>query len=387
MYSEATKIFDIVEDISRSIAHDEAETIDKMAKWPEKSLRELQQQGLGGLTIPLEYGGLGQGTQVLSKVCEILGYNCASTAICFGMHCVGSAVIASKVTRYQQDTYLTPICEGKHITSLSLSESGSGSHFYLPETRMQYNSEHEYKINGMKSFVTNGGKADSYVVSAVAEGSQPPGEQFNCVMIKAGAHGVKWGGEWRGLGLRGNSSRNMELNNVNISDNDILGQFGDQIWYVFNIITPYFLTAMAGAYVGIARAAIDEASYHIKKRMFSFNGRALASSSVIQYQLGKLWAKYSRIRALVHYATDAYDNNNDEALLELFSAKAEVAESVVEIVNEAMTLCGGIAYREGSKLDRMLRDARAAHVMSPTTDMLRIWTGRSILDQPLLSDT
>jgi alkylation response protein AidB-like acyl-CoA dehydrogenase len=387
MYSDFSKIYDTVLEISQSIVREDAFSTDKRAMWPERSLRALQAEGLAGLTVPLEYGGLGQGTQVLAKVCEILGQECASTAICFGMHCVGSAVIASKVTPYQQDRYLTPICEGRHITSLSLSETGSEAHFYLPQTRMKYSSEHEYRINGSKSFVTNGSKADSYVVSAVAEGSDTPGEQFNCVMINADANGLRWGEQWKGLGLRGNSSRNLELGSVKISDRDILGQFGDQIWYVFNVITPYFLTAMAGAYLGVARAAIEEVKNHLKKRAFSFNGRTLASSSVIQYQLGCLWAKYARTRALVFHATDSFDNNDDESLIELFSAKADVVDAVVDIVNEAMTLCGGLAYREDSKLDRMFRDARASHVMSPTTDILRIWTGRSILDQPLLTDT
>ncbi len=68
------------------------------------------------------------------------------------------------------------------------------------------------------------------------------------------------------------------------------------------------------------------------------------------------------------------------------AAKVEVADCVVSIVNEAMTLCGGIGYRNGSKLHRLLRDARAAHLMSPTTDILRVRIGRALLGQPLLSD-
>ncbi len=56
------------------------------------------------------------------------------------------------------------------------------------------------------------------------------------------------------------------------------------------------------------------------------------------------------------------------------------------MTNEAMTLCGGVAYRENSLLQRALRDARAAHVMSPTTDILRNWAGRSLLGLPLLGE-
>ena len=65
-------------------------------------------------------------------------------------------------------------------------------------------------------------------------------------------------------------------------------------------------------------------------------------------------------------------------------AKAEVADCVVTVANEAMTLCGGAAYRDDARLARILRDARAAHVMAPTTDVLRTWAGRALLGQPLL---
>ncbi|GIV95497.1 MAG: hypothetical protein KatS3mg057_0154 [Herpetosiphonaceae bacterium] len=68
------------------------------------------------------------------------------------------------------------------------------------------------------------------------------------------------------------------------------------------------------------------------------------------------------------------------------SAKAEVADCTINVVNEAMTLSGGIGYRENAKLSRLLRDARAAHIMGPTTDILRTWVGRLLLDQPLLGD-
>lgn len=70
----------------------------------------------------------------------------------------------------------------------------------------------------------------------------------------------------------------------------------------------------------------------------------------------------------------------------LTSAKAEVAQCAVEVTNEAMTLVGGIGYRDRSPLERHLRDARAADVMSPTTDILRTWTGRAVLGLPLLGE-
>jgi alkylation response protein AidB-like acyl-CoA dehydrogenase len=387
MYSEISKILETVEEISRTIIANNATYTDKYAQWPEEGMRALLDAGLGGLTVPLVYGGLGHGTETLAKVCEIIGQYCTSTSICYGMHCVGSAVISSKVTDFQQENYLTPICEGKHITSLSLSELGSGVHFYLPQTKMINTHDGNYTIEGEKSFATNGGKADSYVVSAVTEESNKVTGKFNCIIIPGNSEGLVWGPEWTGMGLRGNSSRNLSLNQVCVSQEQILGNVGDQIWYIFNVITPYFLTAIAGAYLGLTRAAVDEAKRHITERKYSFNGKTIASSSVIQHQIGTLWSKYARSRALLYWSTQCYDKGLDNSQLDLFSAKAEIAETVIDIVNDAMTLCGGSAYRDDSHLNRLLRDARGAHIMSPTTDMLRIWTGRSILEQPLLSDT
>lgn len=387
MYTEISKVIETAVEVSRTTIAKNTVDTDKYALWPEEGIRALQQAGLGGLAVPLKYGGLGHGTETLAKVCEIIGQSCTSTSICFGMHCVGSAVLSSKVTDFQQENYLTPICEGHHITSLSLSEIGSGSHFYLPQTRMLNANNGDYLIVGEKAFVTNGGRADSYVVSAVTEEKDQAIGKFNCVIVPGKSEGLNWGPEWAGLGLRGNSSRNLSLNKVRILENQILGSKGDQIWYIFNVITPYFLTAIAGAYLGLARAAIEEVKTHLIQRKFSFSGKSLATSSVTQHQLGTLWAKYARSRALLYWATQCYDRGIEDSHLDLFSAKAEIADTVIEIVNAGMTLCGGSVYHEDSSLNRMMRDARAAHIMSPTTDMLRVWTGRSILEQPLLTDT
>lgn len=387
MYSEMTKVIETAAEVSRTIILKNAVDTDRFAQWPDEGIRALQQAGLGGLAVPLKYGGLGHGTEVLAKVCEIIGQSCTSTSICFGMHCVGSAVLSSKVTDFQQENYLTPICDGNHITSLSLSELGSGSHFYLPQTKMTNANNGQYILEGEKSYVTNGGRADSYVVSAVTEEKDQPTGKFNCIIVPSNSTGLEWGPEWAGLGLRGNSSRNLSLNMVTVTENQILGCKGDQIWYIFNVITPYFLTAIAGAYLGLARAVIEEVKDHLMRRKFSFSGNTLASSPVTQHQIGVLWAKYARCRALLYWATQCYDRGIDDSHLDLFSAKAEISETVNDIVNSGMTLCGGSVYHEDSNLNRMMRDARASHIMSPTTDMLRVWTGRSILDQPLLIDT
>lgn len=372
--------------VAGGLVAQQAASVDRDARWPHDGIRALQAAGLGGLVVPAEAGGLGHGLLALARACETLGSSCASTAIAFGMHCVGAAVMSARPTPDQRERYLEPICRGEHLTTLSLSEPGTGSHFYIPQTRLVSASADALVATGTKSFVTNGGHADSYVVSGVSVNDAGAGDEFSCFVLPGDAPGIEWGASWDGIGMRGNSARTMELRGVSVPRRDLLGREGDQIWYVFQVVAPYFLMAMAGTYLGVAAAALEEARLHLIQRRHAHTGVALARQPVLQHRFGALWAELERARRLVHHAAVLADADDPGALPAVLSAKAEVADAAVRVVNESMTLAGGIAYREGGRMERHLRDVRAAHVMAPTTDLLRIWAGRALLEQPLLGD-
>lgn len=379
------KVLDLVATVAHDVAAPQAEETDRLARWPAEPLRALQAAGLGGLVVPERAGGLGYGLAALAQVCEVLGRSCASTAMCFGMHAVGSAVIAAKATDEQRRRYLEPIAAGEHLTTLTLSEPGTGAHFWLPRTEL-HREDGGFRLSGAKTFVTSGGEVDSYVVSAVAADTDAPVGEFSCVVVDHDRPGLVWGEPWDGLGMRGNSSRSLQLADVQVPEGALLGEPGDQIWYVFNVIAPYFLMAMAGTYLGVAAGAFDDMRAHVLERRYAHDGSRLAEQPVIQHRVGELWAAVERTRQLVRHAAEAADRGEPWALPALTAAKAEVADCATDVVNGAMTLVGGIGYRENGTLARRLRDARAAHVMSPTTDLLRLWTGRAVLDEHLLAD-
>lgn len=372
----------VVEDV---IAPD-AERVDQEANWPEAGIRALQAAGLGGLVVPQQYGGLGFGLFGLIRVCEEISKACPSTALCFGMHCVGSAVISAKATADHHARYLEPINRGEHLTTLALSEPGTGSHFYFPQAELKRDTFGGYHLRGQKSFVTNGGHADSYVVSTVAADPGRPVGEFSTVVLNEGTPGMRWGDPWKGFGMRGNSSAALYLEDVVIPAKDLLGEEGDQIWYVFQVVAPYFLAATAGTYLGAAVAAFEETRSHLKHRSFGHTGESLGQSPVLQHQFGTLWSMLERTRRLAYFAGEEADSGGPDALPALCAAKAEVADGAIEIVNRAMTMVGGRGYSENGKLPRLLRDVRASAIMAPTTDILRTWTGRILLDQPILAD-
>lgn len=382
--SSLARLTELARDTATQVLAPAAEAVDREARWPSEGLRALGDAGLLGLHVPRRLGGLGEGLLALAYVTEALGQACSSTAMCFGMHCVATAVIAAKATPYQEEHYLRPIANGQHITSLALSEPGTGAHFFLPRATFAPNPEGGFTVNGRKSFVTSGGRADSYVISAVAPGKELDPGTFTCLLVDGGAAGVQWGPPWAGFGMRGNSSRAAHLDNVQIPATHLLGHKGDQIWYVFEVVAPYFLVAMAGTYLGIGQAALDLAISHLKGHRYEHTSARLAENSVLTEKIAEMWTALERARRLLHHAARLEGENSSETPKALFACKIDVADAVVAVTNTAMTLLGGRGYQENGALARLMRDAQAAHVMSPTTHLLKSWLGRSLLGMPLL---
>ncbi len=232
--------------------------------------------------------------------------------------------------------------------------------------------------------MTNGGHADSYVVSTLASTAGADAGEFSCLVVDRDLPGVTWLDTWRGLGMRGNSSRAVRLDDVRVPVANLLGSEGDQVWYAFEVVAPYFLTAMAGTYLGVAEAALAIAVQHLRSRRYAHSGESLADAPLLQHRLAEMWTAVQKTRGLVYNACRMGDLGDPQALPYVLSCKADAGDTAVRVTNAAMTLCGGTAYRENSTLARLLRDARASHVMAPTTDLLKQWTGRALLGMPLL---
>lgn len=360
-----------------------AERLDAEAAWPRAEMRALADAGLLGLHVPQELGGHGLGLAALVAISREIARESASAALCYAMHCVGTAVLAAKATKYHRERYLRPIARGEHITTLALSEPGTGSHFYIPEARLDHTDD-GFLLDGTKTFITNGGEADSYVMSTADIESGAREGMFSLVVVDGDSSGLEWQEGWRGFGMRSNSSRTVVLRGVPVPRENLLGSEGDQLWYVFEVVAPYFLMAMAGTYLGVAEAAVELARDHVGSRRHTHTGELLGHDPVIAHRLGRLWVALEGTRRSVEAAGQAGDDGEEEALTAIMAAKVAASDAAVQLTNDAMTLAGGRAYGANSKLARLLRDARASHVMAPTTDVLLTWIGRALLGLPLL---
>ena len=360
-----------------------AARVDADAQWPAENMQALAKAGLLGLHVPERLGGHGQGMLALAVICEELARHCGSTAMCYGMHCVATQALVAKATPEHESRYLQPIARGEHVTSLALSEPGTGSHFYLPRAHFRAD-EGEFVLSGVKSFVTSGGYADSYVVSLTSLDAKDDPGSFTLVLVEGRSEGLRWGEAWHGYGMRGNSSRTVHLEHVRVPAMNLLGAKGDQIWYTFEILLPHFLIAMAGVYLGLAAASLELAIEHLKTREHQHVDETLSAEPVLWHDVASAWTEVEATRRLAHHAARLADAGNPGATQALLATKGKVANVCNQVTDTAMALLGGRGYGENGAVARMHRDARAAQVMSPTTHLAEAWLGRSLLGLPLL---
>lgn len=373
MEGTATKARDIATDIVRP----NAETVDRKRRYPKEGLAALGKAGLMGVLVPQAAGGLGGSLGDLAQVCEQLGWACASTAMCFLMHACGTAVIGAKATSDQTAAWLTPAAKGKAIATLAFSERGSGAHFYAPEISATTKNG-SFVLSGRKSFVTSGGHASLYPLLVNASGE--PG--LDVIVVTPDLDGVAFEGSWDGIGMAGNSSIAMTLDDVHVPRANIVGAEGDGQSLVFDVVAPTFLIGLAGVNVGIGQAALEETTEHAKSRRYP-TGQALAEVQAIQMGLADMSIAVEGARRLLVEAARAADAGEETALPLVMQAKIAATEAAAAVTERAMRIGGGQAYSRSMPIERHWRDARAGAVMAPTNDVLREWLGKILTGLPL----
>ncbi|MGH2769510.1 MAG: acyl-CoA dehydrogenase family protein [Actinomycetota bacterium] len=354
-----------------------AAKIDLERRFPAEHFKALSGAGLMGILIPPDLDGKGWDLRALAIACEAVGNASASTGLCFLMHACGTAVIGAKATPEQGQRWLRPAAAGEALATLAFSERATGAHFYAPEITAERRNG-SFVLNGKKSFVTSGGHAFLYPVLVNASGE--PG--LDILMVTPDMDGVSFEGEWDGIGMAGNSSIGMVLDEVTLSPDHLIGKEGDGQELVFNVVAPTFLVGLAAVNVGIAQAALDAAVAHARSRRH-LSGQALAEVPVIQGYLADMSLRTESARHLVQAAAAACDAAQPSALPLVMLAKIGATEASIEVTNLAMQVCGGQGYTRRLPVERYWRDARAGAVMAPTNEVLKEWVGKLLTGLPL----
>jgi alkylation response protein AidB-like acyl-CoA dehydrogenase len=359
-----------------------ADEVDRSRRFPRQNIQELGRSGLGGLVVPLEYGGAGAGIPEMAQVLERMGQACPSTAMVTLMHYCGTAVIAAKGNAGLKGSVLPAMARGEHLTTLAFSEAGSGGHFYMPVSEVK-RSGHGLRLTARKTFVTSAGEADSYVVSTRKAGASGPTE-VDLYLVAKDTKGFAVENPFEGLGLAGNASAPMKLEDAKLEEENRLGSEGSGFQTMMEVVLPHFQVGVAAVSLGIATAAFQAASKHVLARKYEqAGGAALAAIPRVQFLAAEMALELRSARAYLSETIRRIAAGDPETLLDVLGVKARAAEAALAVASRAMTLGGGAAFGRRGGLERMFRDAQAASVMAPATDVLKEFLGRACLGVPL----
>lgn len=367
---------DALEKIANDVIAPSAIDIDQTGSFPRASIDALGKAGLLGLISSAEVGGAGQGHRVAALTIERIARECASTAMITCMHYAGTAVIeASNGPREIREA----IAAGHHLTTLAFSENGSRSHFWAPVSTAS-GSNGTVTLNAKKSWATSANQADSYVWSSRPLGAEGASTIW---LVPGKAEGLKIPTPFNGLGLRGNNSSPVVATDVSIPRSAMLGTDGGGFDIMMGVVLPYFQLMNAATSVGIMESAVAKAAAHVKGTQLEHLGQALTDLPTIRAYIARMQIKTDMAKALLLDAIDALEQGRADAMLRVLEVKAAAGEAALEVTDLAMRVCGGAAFRKEVGVERNFRDARAASVMAPTTDVLYDFIGKAVCGLPL----
>jgi alkylation response protein AidB-like acyl-CoA dehydrogenase len=352
-----------------------AADVDRQAAFPKESIAALGASGLLGLTVPKEHGGLGQGPRTAAAVIDALAQRCPSTAMVYLMHLCGIACYAAASDK--TSPLLAAAASGRHLSTLAFSEMGSRSHFWAPVSRATSAGNGAVRISAQKSFVTSAGYADGYVVSTLASTATQPIESSIYLVLKDDA-GVAVSGRWQGLGLRGNASAPMTLDNVPLAADRALTAEGKGLDMMLGVVLPLFQVGSAAVGIGIAEAAVQATVTHVTHARFEESKSSLADLPTLRAQIARMRIDTDRARAHLAAVLDSLESPGPATQLMVLEAKASGTETAAIVTEMAMRTAGGAAFGGAHGIERLFRDARAPIVMAPTSDVAYEFIGRAL---------
>jgi alkylation response protein AidB-like acyl-CoA dehydrogenase len=362
-----------------------APEVDREARFPTEAVDALRAAGLMGLGIPDSFEGPGGTMSEVAAAVEQVATGCASAAMVYTMHVVAGQTLLAGTGGPQDgvkaDT-LRAIARGEHLSTLAYSERGSRSHFWAQVSRAQPDGSDRVRIDADKSWVTSAGHADSYVTATGAVGGSSPVET-ELYLVDGRAPGVEVQGAFDGLGMRGNASSPIAFRGVEVDNDKRLGPPGSGFDLMMSATLPWFVVCSAATSVGIAGAAIEAGVEHISGARFAHLGSSLADVPGVRARLAEAKVRHLQARALLYDVARAIESGTPDAQLGVLALKAAAAEMAIDVTDEIMRACGGAAFSRHLGIERQFRDARAASVMAPTTDVLRDLMGKALTGQEL----
>ena len=344
--------------------------------YPHELIPKLQELGLFGITIPIEYGGMELDFTTFAMIFEEISKGWMSLSGIIGTHHVLSHIVSTYGTDEQKERILPRMATGELRGGLALTESDAGSDAQNISTTAHKDGE-EYVINGRKMFISNGENGNVFALMAKTNPEANPAHRgISCFIFEKPVAGFKVGQHIDKLGYRGIDTCELLFDDCRIPiENLIGGQEGRGFHHVMAGLETGRINIAARA-VGVAQAAFDAAIEYSQKR-HTF-GKPISEHQAIQLKLAEMASKIHAARLMVYDAAEKKDigERND---LETAMAKLFASEVCGEVAMEAMRVHGGVGYTKELPIERYYRDAPLMIIGEGTNEIMKLLIAKRLL--------
>ena len=365
----AMRLLDAVKEIGRDVARAHAESVDAEARFPQETLAALKQVGALGAAVPSEFGGTGCSVVELTRMTQALSEHCASSGMILAMHHIQVGSIANHLGGCAElKDYLARVASEQRLIASATSEVGPGGDMRRSECAVERGADgsESFEVVKQATTISYGQFAEDVLLTARRSASAAPNDQVAVLALQDGLT-IDTKGSWDTLGMRGTCSPGGEVRVVGEPWQILSEPFGD---IATQTMVPYSHITWAGCWLGIATDAVHKARQSVRAAARKNAGETPAAA----FNLASTVKKLHRMRAEVYTAAkeqDDLETTNREELsslgyaLRTNSLKLSVSTQVVDIVNDALRICGIRAYKNDSEfaLGRHLRDAHSAALM------------------------
>jgi alkylation response protein AidB-like acyl-CoA dehydrogenase len=361
-------------DFAKNSLMPKAQEFDENEEIPKEIYKELAGLGYMGIMLPEEFGGSNFDFISYILVMEEFAKACAGLQIALSVH---NSLVCEAILKFgspdQKKKYLPSLARGETMGAYSLTEPGSGTDAGSLRTTAVLQGDH-YLVNGTKTFVTNGGIADLFVVF-VSTNPELKSKGISCLLVEKGAGGFSVGAKEKKMGIKGSDTRELSFADCKIPKGNLLGEENKGFKIALTLLDPSRI-AVGAQSVGIAQAAFDETLKYSKERV-QFK-QPICNFQAIAFKLSDMATQIDAARLLIYRA--AYiQNKGIRCSREAAMAKLFASEVANHVVNEAVQIHGGYGYMKEYPVERYFRDARVTEIYEGTSEAQRIVISRDLL--------
>jgi alkylation response protein AidB-like acyl-CoA dehydrogenase len=352
---------------------------DREEKFAGDELRKLGELGCCCMLLPESWGGMGGDTISFVLMLEEVARVDAAMAVALS---VTNSLAVFPVFKYgseaQKQKYLSGLAHGEILGAFCLTEPQAGSDAAAIATSAARHGG-AYRLNGTKSWVTNGGEAGLYVV--FAKTNPPAGAKgVTAFLVEPSFPGFRVARYEDKMGLRTSRSAEITFTDCEVPEGNRLGEEGQGLKIALELLDGGRVGIAAQA-VGIAQGALEASVAYAKERR-AF-GKTIGDFQAVQWMLADMQTEIEAARAMVHHA--AWMRDTGAARLGPYASRAKLyaGEMVNRAVYKAVQIHGSLGYSRESDVERMYRDARVITIYEGTSEIQRVIIARDLLGSTL----